>query len=336
MPVVFTSTLNQAEKVDPETEAEPAESRPEGGGGWVYGISQTPQVWLDHQVSETLGALSYKWDAVEELFPAGVLDDMLAAYQGLIGAAGGRGGGLARAGARPAPGEPAPPARRVQRHRGTGAGGAPARALPGPGGAAPGRPRRDHVGEAADLRPARPRLARPRPPPAAPGGAAEPARRRSSWRRGGSRWWRPSPSCAPAAPTCRSTPTSRPSAWATCWSAARSPSPSPRRPSPPPSRVARRRGEDRGGRLRLRGRAPGAAAGGAGAGGPGLRHLHLRLHRPAQGGDDRPPGRPQHLRGRQPDLRDRPGRPGARPVVSSASTSRSTTSSACSRPAAPW
>ena len=85
MPVVFTSTLNQAEKVDPKTEAEPAESRPEGGGGWVYGISQTPQVWLDHQVSETLGALSYKWDAVEELFPAGVLDDMLAAYQGLIG-----------------------------------------------------------------------------------------------------------------------------------------------------------------------------------------------------------------------------------------------------------
>jgi amino acid adenylation domain-containing protein len=81
MPVVFTSTLNQAEKVDPDTEAE---ERPESGGR-VYGISQTPQVWLDHQVTESLGALSYKWDAVEELFPAGMLDDMFAAYERLIG-----------------------------------------------------------------------------------------------------------------------------------------------------------------------------------------------------------------------------------------------------------
>ncbi len=80
MPVVFTSTLNQAEQTQPETE----ESSPEVGRP-VFSISQTPQVWLDHQVSERQGALSYVWDAVEELFPAGMLDDMFAAYEGLIG-----------------------------------------------------------------------------------------------------------------------------------------------------------------------------------------------------------------------------------------------------------
>ncbi|HEY3572046.1 MAG TPA: amino acid adenylation domain-containing protein [Thermoanaerobaculia bacterium] len=82
MPVVFTSTLNQVEKAGPE-EAE--EEAAPAAGGWVYGISQTPQVWLDHQVTESRGALSYKWDAVDELFPAGMLDDMFAAYEGLVG-----------------------------------------------------------------------------------------------------------------------------------------------------------------------------------------------------------------------------------------------------------
>ncbi|HEV2844463.1 MAG TPA: amino acid adenylation domain-containing protein, partial [Thermoanaerobaculia bacterium] len=79
MPVVFTSTLNQAEEARPETEDGAEAARP------VYSISQTPQVWLDHQVSESRGALSYVWDAVEELFPAGMLDDMFAAYEGLLG-----------------------------------------------------------------------------------------------------------------------------------------------------------------------------------------------------------------------------------------------------------
>jgi amino acid adenylation domain-containing protein len=78
MPVVFTSTLNQAA-------AEPAEAAGLGTraeSGWA--ISQTPQVWLDHQVVETGGALSWRWDAVEELFPPGLLDDMFAAYSRLL------------------------------------------------------------------------------------------------------------------------------------------------------------------------------------------------------------------------------------------------------------
>jgi hypothetical protein len=39
-------------------------------------ITQTPQVWLDFQVGERDGALAFNWDAVDELFPSGVLDEM--------------------------------------------------------------------------------------------------------------------------------------------------------------------------------------------------------------------------------------------------------------------
>ena len=49
-------------------------------GKWLgklnYNISQTPQVWLDHQVVEMDGCLCLFWDAVEELFYPGMLDDM--------------------------------------------------------------------------------------------------------------------------------------------------------------------------------------------------------------------------------------------------------------------
>lgn len=48
-------------------------------------VSQTPQVWLDHQVYRTrAGGLLLAWDAVEELFPDGVPDTMFAAYTALL------------------------------------------------------------------------------------------------------------------------------------------------------------------------------------------------------------------------------------------------------------
>jgi pyochelin synthetase len=76
MPVVFTSAV-AAEQ-----------DRPDRGrrffGELVYSISQTPQVWLDHQASEEDGELLLSWDAVEELFPPGLLDDMFAGYRGLL------------------------------------------------------------------------------------------------------------------------------------------------------------------------------------------------------------------------------------------------------------
>ncbi len=89
MPVVFTSTLAQMSASATAGDAQRASSwaadRPgapgmNGLGKVAYSISQTPQVWLDHQVSEQDGALITYWDAVEELFPQGLLDDMCRAY----------------------------------------------------------------------------------------------------------------------------------------------------------------------------------------------------------------------------------------------------------------
>lgn len=77
MPIVFTSTLTQSQA----DEDGPALSR---FGEVVYSISQTPQVWLDHQVFEEFGVLYFNWDAVEELFPEGLLDDMFDAYCRLL------------------------------------------------------------------------------------------------------------------------------------------------------------------------------------------------------------------------------------------------------------
>ncbi|WP_271271074.1 non-ribosomal peptide synthetase [Aliamphritea hakodatensis] len=75
MPVVFTSALGI------------------GSGsflsdsGWlkpVWGISQTPQVWLDHQVYESDGKLCFNWDAVEALLPKPVLEPMFDDYCQLL------------------------------------------------------------------------------------------------------------------------------------------------------------------------------------------------------------------------------------------------------------
>ncbi|HEY0640001.1 MAG TPA: amino acid adenylation domain-containing protein, partial [Pseudonocardiaceae bacterium] len=72
MPVVFTSALGVAGEV--------SDHEPRDFPERVWGVSQTPQVWLDHQVYEERGALVLNWDAVDELFPDGVLDAMFAAY----------------------------------------------------------------------------------------------------------------------------------------------------------------------------------------------------------------------------------------------------------------
>ena len=78
MPVVFTSTLALA-----------SQDRSGAGidyfGRYEYGVSQTPQVWLDHQMMERPdGELLLFWDAVDALFPPGLLDDMFGAYQALL------------------------------------------------------------------------------------------------------------------------------------------------------------------------------------------------------------------------------------------------------------
>ena len=71
MPVVFTSAL--APRM-------PGWQSADRVGEISYGVSQTPQVYLDHQVYQRGGHLYLSWDAVEELFPPGLLDDMFGAY----------------------------------------------------------------------------------------------------------------------------------------------------------------------------------------------------------------------------------------------------------------
>jgi pyochelin synthetase len=75
MPVVFTSGLGTVADVTGPRDY---------FGDITYRISQTPQVWLDHQVVDFTGSLDLTWDAVEELFPPGLLDDMFATYTGLV------------------------------------------------------------------------------------------------------------------------------------------------------------------------------------------------------------------------------------------------------------
>jgi len=77
LPVVFTSLLGQS-RAGAQT------GRSLWMGDIVYGVAQTPQVWIDTQVLEEEGALVCNWDAVDDLFPTGVLDDMLESYSGFL------------------------------------------------------------------------------------------------------------------------------------------------------------------------------------------------------------------------------------------------------------
>jgi amino acid adenylation domain-containing protein len=73
MPVVFTSMLGLERALGGQSPVL---------GSEVYGISQTPQVSLDHIVlGEDEGTLRFCWDAVEELFPSGMLDAMFESYR---------------------------------------------------------------------------------------------------------------------------------------------------------------------------------------------------------------------------------------------------------------
>ncbi|MEZ8030401.1 condensation domain-containing protein, partial [Enterovibrio norvegicus] len=53
-------------------------------GSLNYMISQTPQVWLDHQLYEMEDGLLLAWDSVDELFPEGVIDSAFNAYCQLL------------------------------------------------------------------------------------------------------------------------------------------------------------------------------------------------------------------------------------------------------------
>ncbi|QMV14112.1 non-ribosomal peptide synthetase [Vibrio spartinae] len=77
MPVVFSSILPQfGQGQDTAILRELGEL--------VYGITQTPQIYCDHQVYEQDGALHFNWDIVETMFPAGLWNDMFQTYCALL------------------------------------------------------------------------------------------------------------------------------------------------------------------------------------------------------------------------------------------------------------
>ncbi|MEV4202904.1 amino acid adenylation domain-containing protein [Micromonospora globbae] len=73
MPVVFTSAIGLG-----------GDTGVEGFGELGYGISQTPQVWIDCQNIERSGGLATNWDVREGVFPDGVVEQMFAAYAALL------------------------------------------------------------------------------------------------------------------------------------------------------------------------------------------------------------------------------------------------------------
>ncbi|HEY7419568.1 MAG TPA: amino acid adenylation domain-containing protein, partial [Ktedonobacteraceae bacterium] len=74
MPIVFTSLLIE----------DMANQLPPPWQETLYCVSQTPQVWLDHQVLESGGTLIMHWQTVEALFPPGVVEAMFTAYCQLL------------------------------------------------------------------------------------------------------------------------------------------------------------------------------------------------------------------------------------------------------------
>jgi amino acid adenylation domain-containing protein len=79
MPVVFTSLLNLSGQGLTSLYASLEQL-----GHVGFSITQTPQVWLDHQIHEENGELILNWDAVDELFPPGLIDDLVDGYVALL------------------------------------------------------------------------------------------------------------------------------------------------------------------------------------------------------------------------------------------------------------
>ncbi|HET9382059.1 MAG TPA: beta-ketoacyl synthase N-terminal-like domain-containing protein, partial [Streptomyces sp.] len=77
MPIVFTSTLVQ-------DTGDQGETLFDWLGDLVHESVQTPQVWIDAAVLETSKGLYLSWPAVEELFPAGLVDEMFDSYCRLL------------------------------------------------------------------------------------------------------------------------------------------------------------------------------------------------------------------------------------------------------------
>ena len=72
MPVVFTSIMYKDKEENLFEE------------NISYAISQTPQVWIDNQVTEYKEEVLINWDTLDELFPENFIDDLFKAYVELL------------------------------------------------------------------------------------------------------------------------------------------------------------------------------------------------------------------------------------------------------------
>lgn len=73
LPVVFTSALDAAHLVDGAPDLEWA-------GRIAHGVSQTPQVWLDHQAFVHAGGVQLQWDVLETVLDPADADTAFASY----------------------------------------------------------------------------------------------------------------------------------------------------------------------------------------------------------------------------------------------------------------
>lgn len=73
LPVVFTSALDVAHLVGGAPDLEWA-------GRIVHGVSQTPQVWLDHQAFVHAGGVQLQWDVLETVLDSTAADTAFASY----------------------------------------------------------------------------------------------------------------------------------------------------------------------------------------------------------------------------------------------------------------
>ncbi|WP_025691057.1 non-ribosomal peptide synthetase, partial [Paenibacillus zanthoxyli] len=80
VPVVFTSLLDMSQPGSSAAFFDQVFKRRNEEMTEARSLSQTPQVWLDHQVAERDGELHYNWDVKEETFPQGLVDEMFEVY----------------------------------------------------------------------------------------------------------------------------------------------------------------------------------------------------------------------------------------------------------------
>jgi pyochelin synthetase len=77
MPIVFTSAIDTQAASDGVAAPEAVQ--------FGYGITQTPQLWIDCQAMTRDGVLHVNWDVRDGVFPAGVIEEMFRSFETLIG-----------------------------------------------------------------------------------------------------------------------------------------------------------------------------------------------------------------------------------------------------------